>query len=250
MQIPGISSFEQDILMLVSYTTTHYHKCVSYPVGSSIINQVVNSIMDEELRSLLQSWKLAYVGTVLSKSSQIGDREFDLSQVKGNVVITKKVTIPAFQHRIKIRGILTRYDPQNLSGREVTLKPHTEVGMVSAANKISPILTPEVIEGDVQDDKNDKKVKRKSVQVDLSESKLKQIEVDPEEILQKVDLSRTTDWDSVEQWDAHNLIHEYACIFSWNDLDLGKTWIVKHLIRLTYPTPFKACYQCIPPRNV
>ena len=37
------------------------------------------------------------MGTVLSKLSQVGDKEFDLGKVKGNVVITKKVTIPAFQ---------------------------------------------------------------------------------------------------------------------------------------------------------
>ena len=83
--------------------------------------------------------------------------------------------------------------------------------------------------------------------MDLSEYKSKQIKVDLEEILQKVDLLGTTDWDSAEQWDAHNLIHDYAFIFSWNDLNLGRTSIVKHSIKLTDPTPFKECYQCIPP---
>ena len=55
--------------------------------------------MGEELRSLSQSWKLAYMGTALSKSVQVGelDREFDLNQVKGNVIIKMKVTIPALQ---------------------------------------------------------------------------------------------------------------------------------------------------------
>ena len=110
----------------------------------------------------------------------------------------------------------------NLSGMEVTLEPHTEVGMISAANKVPPTLTPEVIEEDVQDDKDDEKVQCKSAQVDLSKSKSKQVEVDLEEILQKVYLSGTTDWDLAEQQDAHNLIHEYVCIFSWNDLDLVK----------------------------
>ena len=104
MQIPGISSFEQDILMLVSHTTTHCHKWVPFQVGSRISDQVVKNIMDEELRSLSQSWKLAYVGTVLSKSSQVGNKEFDLSQVKGNVVIIKKITIPAFQ-TIVVKGL-------------------------------------------------------------------------------------------------------------------------------------------------
>ena len=44
------------------------------------------------------------------------------------------------------------------------------------------------------------------------------------------------------------MIHEYACIFSWNDLDLGKTSIVKHSIKLTDPALFKEHYRCIPPR--
>ena len=65
---------------------------------------------------------------------------------------------------------------------------------------------------------------------------------DPEEILQKVDLSGTIDWDPAEQQDACNLMHGYACIFSWNDLNLGKTSIVKHSIKLTDPTLFKECY--------
>ena len=83
--------------MLVHHTTTHYHKWVPFQVSIRIIDQVVKNITEDELRSLSQSWKLAYVGTVLSKSSQLEDKEFDLGQVKGNVVITKKVTIPAFQ---------------------------------------------------------------------------------------------------------------------------------------------------------
>ena len=47
------------------------------------------------------------------------------------------------------------------------------------------------------------------------------------------------DWNPTVQQKAHNLIHEYACIFLWNDLDLGKTFIAKHSIKLTDPTPFK-----------
>ena len=43
------------------------------------------------------------------------------------------------------------------------------------------------------------------------------------------------------------MICEYPCIFLWNDLDLGKTLIIKHAIKLTEPTPFKEHYRCIPP---
>ena len=82
--------------------------------------------------------------------------------------------------------------------------------------------------------------------MDLSNSKSKEVKADPEEILQKVNLSEITHWDPAKQHEACNLIHQYACIFSPNDLDFGKTSIVKHLIKLTDSTPFMECYQCIP----
>ena len=49
------------------------------------------------------------------------------------------------------------------------------------------------------------------------------------------------------QQEAPDLIHEYACIFSQNDLDLGKISIVKHSIMVNDPIPFKEQYRCIPP---
>ena len=36
MHIPGISSFDQDVLMLISHTTTRYHRRVPIQVGSQI----------------------------------------------------------------------------------------------------------------------------------------------------------------------------------------------------------------------
>ena len=104
MQIPGINSFYQDVLMLVSHTTTHCHKRVPIHMGSRIIDQIVRSLAEEELKSLSQSWKLAYVSSVLSKSSQVNDKEFDLDQVKGKVVVMKKVIVPVFQ-TIILKGL-------------------------------------------------------------------------------------------------------------------------------------------------
>ena len=57
MWISGISSFDQDVLMLISHTTTHYHRWVPIQVGSQIIDQVTNCITEKELQSLFQSWK-------------------------------------------------------------------------------------------------------------------------------------------------------------------------------------------------
>ena len=49
------------------------------------------------------------------------------------------------------------------------------------------------------------------------------------------------------QQNAQDLISEFACIFSQNDLDLGKTSIVKHSIKVNDPVPFKEWCRCIPP---
>ena len=54
-----------------------------------------------------------------------------------------------------------------------------------------------------------------------------------------IDISGIDDWDPKMKQEALDLICEYTCIFSQNDIDLDKTSTVKHSMKLTYPTPFK-----------
>ena len=77
MHILGINSFDRDVLMLLSPTTTHYHQRVSIQVGSHIIDQVTDCISEDELQSLSQSWKVAYVSKIISKSALVSDLEFE-----------------------------------------------------------------------------------------------------------------------------------------------------------------------------
>ena len=104
MHILGINSFVRDVLMLISHTTTHYHQRVPIQEGSCIINQVRNCISEDELKSLSQSWKLAYISMIISKSALVRDPEFDLDQVKGKVVTSEKVKIPALQ-TVVVKGL-------------------------------------------------------------------------------------------------------------------------------------------------
>ena len=90
MHITEIHSFDQDVLMLISHTTTCYHQRVPIQVGSHIIDQVTNCISEDELQSLSQSWKLANVSIIISKSALVSDLEFDLDQVKGKVVTNQE----------------------------------------------------------------------------------------------------------------------------------------------------------------
>ena len=104
-----------------------------------------------------------------------------------------------------------------------------------------------MLEKNVQDDEDDESVQCQCTQAELSGLELRQTEMDMEEILQKVDLSGTTDWNATEWQEVYSLICEYACIFLQNDLNLGKASIIKHSIKLTDPTPFKEHYRCISP---
>ena len=70
---------------------------------------------------------------------------------------------------------------------------------------------------------------------------------DPKDILQMLNLSRMEEWEPQLQQDAWDLIFQFACIFSQDDLDLGKTSIVKHSIKVNDPVLFKEWYMCIPP---
>ena len=173
MHIPGINSFDRDVLMLVSHTTTCYHQRVPIQVGSHIIDQVTKCVSDDELKFLSQSWKLAYISMITSKSALVSDPEFDLDQMKGKVITREKVKIPALQ-TVVVKGLtmVTGYQKhvnvlvepspkcmsvvvlgntsklrpggsgvtvvlRKLSGRDITLEPYTEIGTVTAANIVS-----------------------------------------------------------------------------------------------------------------
>ena len=117
-----------------------------------------------------QSWKTAYVSTIISKAISISDPDFNLDQVKESVVISKEVSIPALQITV-VKGLTTitghykcvhvlmesspkctnvfipgntsELEPgnsdievviQNRSGKTVKLKPGTKICTVIAAN--------------------------------------------------------------------------------------------------------------------
>ena len=170
MHIPGINSLDRDVLMLISSTTTQYHQRVPIQVGSHVINQVTSCISEKELQSLSQSWKTAYVSTIILKAISVSDPDFDLDKVRGRVVISEEVMIPASQitvvkgltmitgyhnhmhvlmessnkyMNIFIPGNTSELKPgnsnievviQNRSGRDMKLTPGTKIGTVIAAN--------------------------------------------------------------------------------------------------------------------
>ena len=228
-----------------------------------------------------QSWKTAYVSTIILKAISISDPDFNLYQVKGSVVISEEVTIPALQitvlkglttitghHKcihvlmesspkcmnVFILGNTSELKPgnsdikvviQNRSGRDMKLKAGTEIGTVMAAN-----IVPTMQVSNDSDVTGQERVSSMSAQVesiDILRDTSDMVRNDLKDILQKLNLSGMEEWELPLQEDAQDLIHEFACIFSQDDLNLGKTSIVKHSIKVNDPVPFKERYRCIPP---
>ena len=63
----------------------------------------------------------------------------------------------------------------------------------------------------------------------------------------EMDLSGTQSWSDELQSKAGDLLNSYSDIFSKHDLDMGRTDLIKHEIKLIDPNPFKESYRRIPP---
>ena len=272
MCIPGINSFVKGVILFISSTTTQYHQRVPIQVGSHVIDQVTSCISEVELQSLSQSWKVAYVSAIISKATSVSDLEFDLDNVRDRVVTSEEVTIPA-SHTIVVKGltmitghhkhvhVLVKSSPkcehvfilgntselrprtsevnvliQNRSGKDMKWKPCTEIGTVITAN-----IVPTTQVSNDFDVNGQERVSCMSAQVESTNilGETPHGSSDPKDILQKFNLSGMEEWEPQLQQEALDLIHKFACIFSQNDLDLGKTSIVKHSIKVNDPILFK-----------
>ena len=67
-------------------------------------------------------------------------------------------------------------------------------------------------------------------------------------ILNLIDLSGLEDWPEHLKIEAKEMLKRNAKTFSKNDLDMGRTNLVKHHIKLTDPIPFKEAYTRILPQ--
>ena len=61
-------------------------------------------------------------------------------------------------------------------------------------------------------------------------------------VLEALDHQGLTDWPESEQKQARELLFKWQHLFAHNDLDLGKTALMKHKIQLTNQMPFKEHY--------
>ena len=74
------------------------------------------------------------------------------------------------------------------------------------------------------------------------------IEDDGSWILNLIDLSGLENCPEKLQHEAKEMLKRNAKVFSKDDMDMGRTNLVKHHIKLTDPVPFKEAYRRIPPQ--
>ena len=56
-------------------------------------------------------------------------------------------------------------------------------------------------------------------------------------------------WTETDQQEALKFLTDYGVVFAEDDMDLGKTSLVKYQINLTNYRPFKERYRCTPPHH-
>ena len=196
------------------------------------------------------------------ESDPVEVQRHQLDGVKGAVCTTQKVTIPPFQtltlkgnvgvkgHCMKVH-VLTEpaLGPQlpaavvpiatygelhpgssrvpiclrNMSSRAVEIPAKTVVGQVTPANQVPPVVHPT----------------RTATETGTKLQK--------GWVLEALDLQGLQDWPKSEQEQARKLLLNWEHLFAQDDLDLGKTALIKHKIKLTNQTPFKERYRRIPP---
>ena len=122
----------------------------------------------------------------------------------------------------------------NLSSRLLTLKKGTIVATIKAANIIPPMLA-------VKPQLNNINNKTEEIP-EKTPARL-------EKLFSKLDLSGMEGWDQEQKDRMKKVFEDYHYLFALEDLELGKTDLVKHIIKLEDPKPFCEWYRCIQPHQ-
>ena len=281
LQIPGIRRYNKDVLLL-AIPTMAYTERVPVVVGSKIIDKALSCMTVGELAQATVTWQQAHFGAVMSgllqlshssseklalqnlsgESDPVEVQKYQLDGVKGAICTTQKVTIPPFQtmtikgnagvkgHCMKVHVLMEpALGPQlpaavvptatygelhpgslrvpiclcNMSACAMEIPAKMVIGQVIPANQVPPVvhLTRTTEEATINTPKG--------------------------WVLEALDLQGLKEWPESEQKQARELLLKWEHLFAGNDLDLGKTALIKHKIRLTDQTPFKERYRHIPP---
>ena len=277
MEIPEIKGFKEDVLMMV-IDDDDYGKRVPIQLGTLHIDQIISQATPDEITSLNKAWDRAricsYIGGRAVKVQECKD--FTLDQVKGSLKLTKDVTLQPFES-VRVRGITKVRNHQkrvhviveprevqcktvsaistyshlkpgsskisialrNFSCRKITVKAKSTVATISAANIVPGKIAPKESGGDILEGDREGKLPPKLTQEQVNNLLTKLEFKGPESV----------GWTETDQQEALKFLTDYGVVFAKDDMDLGKTSLVRHQINLTDYRPFKERYRRIPPHQ-
>ena len=248
-----------------------YHDQVPLTLGTLTLQHIFDSGILEKQTDLHSSWINLQKSLELKRQLE-GSPDTPLGCAK----MTKSLVIPAFSTKVvhclskaknynmqvnvivegcnskvpeglEVQNSYTELMPgskkvavaiRNTSARNIKVSRGTVVGSIFTANKV-----PKIISQSVRIGSKDSDGKSSDSNCDSSPDSCE----NPNWILEKLDLSGTNSWSEDLQTKAKDLLVSYSDIFSKHDLDMGKTDLIKHHIKLSDYTPFKQPYRRIPP---
>ena len=254
LQIPNVQAFDLDVLMLV-IPESEYSKTVPVTIGTIHIDEIINLIT-------IISRKVAI------KSLQLKENKDVLDKVTGDVKLMRNVQIPPIE-TITVSGITTvnshtkrvnviteprenldeytvhsysymrpgskrvSVTLRNLSEKAQTLKKGMVIASVKATNLVPPKLAPRYT--NENNSNNNEKPQLTPERV--------------EKLFSKLNLEGAEEWSPNIQARLNKVFKDYHHIFALDDLELGRTDMVKHVIRLDNKIPFRERYRRIPPHQ-
>ena len=279
LAFPEIQNFDEDCLFLVMSDHT-YGDRVPVTIGTLHIDMMLDKASPEELESLSRAWDRGFVNRrIQAKQLQINN-ESQLSRIKGTVKLTRNVklkpgqiqkvksqsnhplngkrvnvilesteeeegsyTVPSYNF-IKGNSRCVHVGLRNLSCRTVTLKKGTVVAQLSPANVIPKTLAPkpESVNHELGSVKNQGLNNDKLEFVKDTNSLPILTKERRDKLFSKLDLTGFDDWTPEQCKATDEVIEEYHHIFAVENLELGRTDLVKHEIKLTNYVPFKERY--------
>ena len=157
-------------------------------------------------------------------------------------------TIPAYTY-LKSNSRSVHVGLLNMICRTVTLHKGTVIAELSPANAILKMLAPKLASCQLEFMKNQGPESNKLEFANPTNSQPKLTKERRDNIFSKLDLTSYDNWtqDQHDMMDA--AIEHYHHIFAVEHLELGRTNLVKHEIKLTNYVPFKERYRRIPPHQ-
>ena len=135
---------------------------------------------------------------------------------------------------------------RNHSQKVLKIPKEVKIGQIYTANRV-----PKILNNAIKVTKLEKDIENCATKPSTANPMKEKVDSSPSEpadwLLEKLDLSGMSKWPPDLQAKAKALLLSYSDIFSKDEMDLGKTNLVKHHIDLTNYTPFKDKYRRIPP---